>query len=40
MMLRPPGNVACLMPPDVINAEQRVFLEEIMREETDRAMFR
>jgi adenosylmethionine-8-amino-7-oxononanoate aminotransferase len=40
MTLRRPGNVAYLMPPDVITDEQMDFLEEIMREEIDRAMFR
>jgi len=37
-MLRPLGNVSRLMPPDVIAEEQIDFLEEVMREEIDRAV--
>lgn len=40
MMLRPLGNVAYLMPPDVVTEEQMDFLEEVMREEIDRALSR
>jgi len=39
-MLRPLGNVSCLMPPDVIAEEQIDFLEEVMREGIDRAVSR
>jgi adenosylmethionine-8-amino-7-oxononanoate aminotransferase len=37
-MLRPLGNVSCLMPPDVIAEEPMDFLEEVMREGIDRAV--
>jgi adenosylmethionine-8-amino-7-oxononanoate aminotransferase len=40
MMLRPPGNVSCLMPPDGITEEQMDLLEEVMREGIDRAVSR
>jgi len=39
-MLRPLGNVSCLMPPDVIAEEQIDFLEEVMREGIDCAVSR
>jgi len=38
MMLRPLGNVSCLMPPDVITEESMDFFEEVMREGIDRAV--